>query len=309
MYKIILALLTFSISLIGAEVKLRPELDFRNKDFSQKDLTEMKELKGDTRNAPKDRAHFDGSNMEGVFLHKAGLAAISMKSVNLSKADLSYAGLSLVDLSNADLRGCNFEHSYLNGVDLRGAKLEGAKFKGAMIGLRSGSHLQNGGVQWPEGFDWKNQGMWGPGVNLRKMDLTGAEHGFNIGRMHNGHMPGADISDSNFSRPNHQFYNWDLTGVVAVGTIFSTRAGSAALFNGKDGNFRKAVFKNMHIIKANFINADLTGSDFSGSHIESSTTFKRANLTGVNWKGARYDKSVVWDDGFDPKKAGLTLVK
>jgi uncharacterized protein YjbI with pentapeptide repeats len=203
------------------------------------------------------------------------------------------------------LRGCNFEYAGFNGVDLRGAKLEGAKFKGAWIG---GSHHQSG-VQWPEGFDWKNQGMWGHGVNLRKMDLTGAEHRYNIGRMNNNLMPGADISDSNFSRPNHQFYNWDLKGVVAVGTIFSTRAGSAALFNGKDGNFRKAVFKNMHIIKANFINADLTGSDFSGSHIESSTTFKRANLTGVNWKGTRYDKSVVWPDGFDPKKAGLTLVK
>ena len=114
MYKTILALLTFSISLIGAEVKLRPELDFRNKDYSQKDLTEMKQLKGDTRNAPKDRAHFDGSNMEGVFLHKAGLAAISMKSVNLSKADLSYAGLTSVDLSNADLRGCNFEYAGFN---------------------------------------------------------------------------------------------------------------------------------------------------------------------------------------------------
>jgi uncharacterized protein YjbI with pentapeptide repeats len=300
MYKIILALLTFSISLIGAEVKLRPELDFRNKDFAQKDLTEMKELKGKDHNTPLNQVHFDGSNMEGAFIHKTRLEAISMKSVNLSKADLSYADLYVVDLSNADLRGCNLEHASFFRVNFKGAKLEGAKFKGAWI---------HGGFQWPEGFDWKNQGMWGPGVNLRKKDLTGAEHGFNIGRMHNGHMPGADISDSNFSRPNHQFYNWDLKGVVAVGTIFSTRAGSAALFNGKDGNFRKAVFKNMHIIKANFINADLTGSDFSGSHIESSTTFKRANLTGVNWKGTRYDKSVVWPDGFDPKKAGLTLVK
>jgi len=310
MKNLILALLTFLVSFVTAELKLRPELDFRNKDFAQKDLTEMKELKDVYRNDPKDRAHFDGSNMEGVFLHKSKLEYISMKSVNLSMADLSYAGLTGVDLSNADLRGCNFEYSVLNGVDLRGAKLEGAKFKGAWISAKSGSHLQNGGVQWPEGFDWKNQGMWGPGVNLRKIDFTKVEYRANVGRWSNNSMEGADISGSSFANWKwNQFYLWGMRNIVAVGADFSNVGSPAGpmMLKAKGANFRNAKFVNCRIwgdyTSANFQGADFTNASFSGA------SFKRSNFTGVKWTGAKYDKSVVWPDGFDPIKAGLTLVE
>jgi len=293
-----------SPSLTGAELKLRPELDFRNKDYSNQDLTEMKEISGDKQSAIKDRAHFDGSNFERVFLHKAKLRGISMKNVNLQNADLSHASIGEVDLKGADLRGCNLEHAAIGHegwVDLAGAKLEGAKFKGAWI---------LGRVIWPEGFDWKNQGMWGPGVNLRKMDLTTAEHRGNVQGWCNRSMEGADISGSTFANWRwNQFYLFGMKGITAVGTDFSNnRVQGGLIFLAKGANFRNAKFVDCGI-RGDYTSSNFQGADFSKASLFGGAKFKRANFTGVNWEGATYDKSVVWPDGFDPKKAGLTLVK
>ena len=289
------------------DLKLKPEYDFRNKDFSHKDLTEMKELQSDGRKALENRPHFDGSNFEKVFLHKAALAAISMKRVNLKSADLSYTSIRQVDFEGADLEECDFSHSSIRGVvNFKATNLKNTKLRNAFLF----GGLERGEILWPKDFDWKNQGMWGAGVNLKNQDFRGDEYLHNFNKMHNSGMPNADISGSNFAtKRDGQWYNWNLQGITAVGTIFtsSDRRRSTALLNCKDAKLRNAVFKNAIFIGANFINADLSGVDFSGSHFTSGTTFKRASLTGVNWKGATYDKSVIWDGNFDPKKAGLAL--
>lgn len=290
------------------DLKLKPEYDFRNKDFSHKDLTEMKELQSDERKSLENRPHFNGSNFEKVFLHKATLKAISMKNVNLKSADLSYTDIWQVDFENADLEGCDFSNARIRGrANFKGANLKNTKFINAHV---RGSANQP--ITWPQGFDWKNQGMWGDGVNLKNQDFRSHEYYDNFIKMNNSGMPNADISGSNFAnKRKDQWYNWNLQGITAVGTIFTSSdlRRSTALLNCKDAKLKNAVFKNAILMAANFVSADLSGVDFSGSAFTNRTSFKRANLTGVNWKGAIYDKSVIWDANFDPKKAGLALIE
>ena len=289
------------------DLKLKPEYDFRNKDFSHKDLTEMKELQSDERKALENRPHFDGSNFEKVFLHKGNLKAISMKNVDFKSADLSHVSVWQVDFENANFEDCDLSYaSFRSSVNFKGANLKNTKLTNAFV---HGDAKKK--IFWPKDFDWKNKGMWGTGVILKNKDLRSDEYLFNFNMMQNSGMPNADVSGSNFAtKRDGQWYNWNLQGITAVGTIFtsSDRRRSTALLNCKDAKLRNAVFKNAIFIGANFINADLSGVDFSGSHFSTGTTFKRASLTGVNWKGATYDKSVIWGENFDPKKAGLALI-
>jgi uncharacterized protein YjbI with pentapeptide repeats len=124
-------------------------------------------------------------------------------------------------------------------------------------------------------------------------------------------MEGADISGSSFANWKwNQFYLWGMRNIVAVGTDFSNVRSPAGpmMLKAKGANFRNAKFVNCRIwgdyTSANFQGADFTNASFSGG-----ASFKRSNFTGVKWTGAKYDKSVVWPDGFDPIKAGLTLVE
>ena len=74
------------------------------------------------------------------------------------------------------------------------------------------------------------------------------------------------------------------------------------------GSFRNSNFSKSPIHGCNFVGANLQGANLSGCRIWGGVSFKRANLTGVNWKDATFDKSVSWPEGFDPSKVGLKLV-
>jgi len=281
--------------------KVVAESDFRNKDFVNKDLTDMKELVSLNNHLdPLYRNHFDGSNMEGTFMHQATIARVYMRSVNLKNADLTKANLTQVDFTNADLRDCNFEYSDIDQCDFTEAKLEGARFKGAWI--RS--------VTWPKGFDWKNQGMWGEGVILRNTDFNLAENRRNMHRWRTRSMKGADISGSTAANwPYDQFYGYGMQDISAIGLDFSgNRYGGGMILSAKGGDFRNANFSKSPIHGCNFVGANLQGANLSGCRIWGGASFKRANLTGVNWKDATFDKSVSWPEGFDPSKVGLKLV-
>lgn len=281
--------------------KVVAESDFRNKDFVNKDLTDMKELVSIHENQLH-RYHFDGSNMEGAFMHQATIRKVYMRSVNLKNADLSKANLYQIDLTNADLRGCNFEYADLQAVDLTGANIEGAKFKGAWIR----------DIAWPNGFVWKNQGMWGEGVILRNTDFNLAENRRNMSRWRTRSMKGADISGSTAANWRHdQFYAYGMQDISAIGLDFSNvrSPAGAMILNAKGGDFRNANFSKSPIHGCNFVGANLQGTNLSGCRISGETSFKRANLTGINWKDATYDKSVSWPEGFDPSKAGLKLLE
>lgn len=279
--------------------KVVAESDFRNKDFVNKDLTDMKELVSIHENQLQ-RYHFDGSNMEGAFMHNTAIRKVYMRSVNLKNADLTKANLNQVDFTNADLRGCNFEYADLVAVDFTGANIGGAKFKGAWIR----------DITWPKDFDWKNQEMWGEGVVLRNTDFNSAENRRNMHRWRTRSMKGADISGSTAANwPYDQFYAYGMQDISAVGLNFSgNRYGDGMILNAKGGDFRNANFSRSPIHGCNFVGANLQGANLSGCRIYGGASFKRANLTGVNWKDATYDKSVSWPEGFDSSKAGLKLV-
>ena len=123
-------------------------------------------------------------------------------------------------------------------------------------------------------------------------------------------MEGADISGSSFANwKGNQFYMFGMKNIIAVGTDFSNnRTEGGMILHAKGANFRNAKFVNCGI-RGDYTSANFQGADFTNAHIYGGASFKRSNLTGVKWTGAKYDKSVVWPDGFDPKKAGLTLVK
>ena len=131
-----------------------------------------------------------------------------------------------------------------------------------------------------------------------------------LGRWRTRSMKGADISGSTAANwPYDQFYAFGMQDISAIGLDFSgNRYGGGMILSAKGGDFRNANFSKSPIHGCNFVGANLQGANLSGCRIWGGASFKRANLTGVNWKDATFDKSVSWPEGFDPSKVGLKLV-
>lgn len=62
-------------------------------------------------------------------------------------------------------------------------------------------------------------------------------------------------------------------------------------------NIRAADLRDANLERARFTHAYLCGADFTG-----------CNLSGADFKGAWYDLTTRWPDGFDPKAAGAKSV-
>lgn len=286
--------------------------------FNTADLTGA-DMRGATGDASFTGANLNAANFEGFTfrLNQPGEKA------NCRDAIFRNAKLS------GYLPGLDFTGADFSGANLRGVKFERSILKGA---------IYDADTAFPEDFDPKAVGMVmakepaapavAKGKDFHDKDLTGKD-------FRQASLNAADFSDAVLKGAD--FFQASLKGAIFKGAILnSTRFGDADLtgadFSGTTGDpgFRGATLNgtNFEGVKfclsepgdkckcrgANFrktilsgtsFNCDYTGADFCG-----------ANLRGLgmvgstsSWKKALYDDDTVFPEGFDPKEAGMVLVK
>ena len=69
---------------------------------------------------------------------------------------------------------------------------------------------------------------------------------------------------------------------------------------------RQAEFNNAIANNANFENANLNNNNFCNCNFIG-VNMKCIRIEDSNFKNARYDKTTVWKEGFDPEKHGAIL--
>lgn len=115
-------------------------------------------------------------------------------------------------------------------------------------------------------------------------------------------LSGANLAQANFYRTTLTYS--DLRGAdLRYARFYDPELGFADL---RGTNLQWTIFDKTSLIGADIGGADLRGADFS------SAIFAQKNVLRDHWvkmKGARYDATTKWPDGFDPKAAGTVLVK
>lgn len=233
------------------------------------------------------------------------LADASLENAKIMGVDFTGASLSGANLRNARLQivaiGADFSGADLTGADLSGSDLTGATFTSATL---VGSNLTGLVTSAPE-----LQGMTAGG--LTRADFTDATVGCN-------QLEGSPM----MSLPGVVF---DTTcGTANVdGRTDMTLTGS---FLGSDLNALR--FDRVHLVATDFratsmvgasfadfgvlprgllfVNADLTGADFSGNTLDTAA-FVRTNLTGATFSASIVNDS--WFVGADLTNADFSIVE
>ena len=185
---------------------------------------------------------------------------VDLSGFDLRDADLSGAMLAYANLRGADLRGADLSGSIIRGANFINATITGAIFDGAIYDEhtfwypgwndKDGDGILDDG-RVPEQI--KEEMVYlGPGSNLDGINLDG--------RRDFSFLPAVEMD-----------------GIVFPGSIPANLSHSSlrgASFRGID----------LGLFLTNFSDADLTGTDFSGSSLVL-TDLSNADLTGVNFSG------------------------
>ncbi|WP_445634577.1 pentapeptide repeat-containing protein [Nostoc sp. DSM 114161] len=222
------------------------------------------------------RESLSGLEAPNAYLLPSRKGTDKKRGIQLSKADLSYANLQGAKLFDANLQGAGLNDANLQGAKLFGANLQGADLFDANLqgaGL-SGANLQGAGLSYADlqGADlfFANlQGAGLSGANLQRADLSYA----NLQR--------ADLSYANLQRADLSYAN--LQG--------------AKLF---DANLQGAKLSYANLQGANLSNTKLQEAEYT----DKSTSPKTCKLYSNN-----YPCPTIFPPGFDPKAAGMILVK
>ena len=124
----------------------RPEVDWKQCDFSERNLNAV-DLSGsslrDTRfiRAQLVDANFTGANAPRAKFITANLAGAHFDEANVTEVDFTKANLTGATFRNADLRRARLFRANLTGADLSGAKVEGADLLNANLS----------GARWVDG--------------------------------------------------------------------------------------------------------------------------------------------------------------
>lgn len=92
---------------------------------------------------------YQGIDLSGMDLGKAGFEGATLQETNLEGANLEGARL-----RNANLSGSNLRRANMSGADLRGANLQGTTLSGT--NLRGAKYTRT--TKWPSGFDPSTSG-------------------------------------------------------------------------------------------------------------------------------------------------------
>jgi uncharacterized protein YjbI with pentapeptide repeats len=203
-----------------------------------------------------------GAQLERMHFAGANLAGATLTGANLSSTDLTGATLTGTTLTSTDLTGANLTGTTLTGAKLDHATLTDTKLTGANLTDASLDHATLADTNLA-------------GANLLGANLVGAE--LSHENMPNlsligANLSGADLSGANLSQGN-------LTGAVLVRVHFNN-----AILNGVNltgANLTGAILREAILTGANLANANLTSA-----YLYAAILPRRANLTGVNPRGA-----------------------
>jgi uncharacterized protein YjbI with pentapeptide repeats len=245
----------------------------------------------------------------------------SEMAVAIRKGIKHFAGVDFTgaDFSNLDLRGINFAGAWMESVNFSGSNLSKANLSGAVIAHASFV----GAIAIGANFNKANLGK----VNFKNVVLDNATFNdsiFELATFDNASVRAASLVKSNLNCV--QWKSADLTGAILTNQLFNKVDCKAIVFEESDlrsaifiecdlggvqfanANLGSATFHKSNLNSANlsgvvapksmFVagttltgskmkNADFTGSNFGGIHLESSeligACFDQANLSTANF--------------------------
>jgi len=234
-------------------------------------------------------------NLHRVFPKSVALVAMFVGGFMLSSCSTSpqVGGCSIAPQANC--QGANLAGAHLNNADLHGANLTGADL--------SGAHLGNANLS---GADLSRTDL--SKTNLGNANLSGVKSGGFTGEpnslpsrwnSYNGYLlgPGANLSGADLSRINVP----DTVKLDLHGANLSYANFTAGMVSGASA---QADFSNANMEHADLTNAQMFGANFTDADMRFShvywTGFTNANLTGVNFIGAKLGNAYI-NDGLTMK--------
>ena len=279
----------------------------RSRDFSWLDF----------ENANFEEAFLEGADFSFCQLLRASFKGADLARVNFKKAYLECADFMCANLEDANLEGTNLEYANLEYANLKGAKiamvkLDGANLKGTNLeGIVFRRVRYNHDTEWPEGFDYRNKGMCGPGSDLvdaylsasllQGVDLEGAN--LENANLKDANLEGANLEGANLTRAQIKGtnfkgarYNEDTRWPRDFNYRYKGMVGPRTQLKNVDLTYRQLAGVNLEgadLEDANLRHANLEGANLKGANLEG------ANLDGARLSGVEHDAKTRWPEGFD----------
>ena len=269
-----------------------------------------------------ERARLGGTNLLDLQVDQPFFLGAQLQSADLRFAQLVGADLEQADLSYARLEGADLRGASLLAANLSQAKLEGAHFEGAQLRMADFSGCDVSQAHWlaatfDENTVWPGMpphGAFGPTGHADGVDLSGREFTRRMSMERMGFME-ANFEGATFANgtvmDKSQLQRLDAQGVTLQGvSLREAHLDEADLRNANlrtikarrahfDGaNLRGADLRNAELAMTFFTGADLRDADLRGANL------RDAHLEGARLKGALWNESTVWPEGFNPAPRG-----
>lgn len=177
---------------------------------------------------------------------------LSLAETDLRGLDLSGRDLQGADFRNALLQGASFKLGNLSGADLRGADCSQANFTGCDL---QGADLSGALLEKANLRKVKAGGSTARGARFQEADASGGDFG------------GADLEEADFSR---------------------ARLDAADFRQARAPRIR---FYGVSLKQADFSDANLFNSRANAETDASEAVFRRTDMTGSGWRGARLSRA------------------
>ena len=222
--------------------------------------------------------------------------------------------------ARADLRGKDFRGDDLDGIiftdaDLRGADFRGADFRGSTLtGAKLTGAKYNANTRFPAGFDPKKAGMVlddaptpSPVATASQAEAIDMAKVLNRPEFQSLGSPALRIEAfKKLLLGAKDLRNANLPGINLTGTKFNGRDLSGIKIN--MGNLTRTDLRNVNFTDAELTMTIFNGADARGAIFNGADLRRSADLPYADLRGAKYNKTTRFPDGFDPKQEGMILV-
>ena len=256
-------------------------------DFSDSTITESQLNYSNLRGSIFTHCDLTKSEIMHANLQNAKFIQTCLRDVNFSYTWFDYqhyidkSTKTVAELSHCDISNAIFYKSDIRGLDLTKSVYDNVNFEYA---------LYDNTTKWPSNLNPIHKGaiFVGQGVdisnnNLSNLFLEGADlkniTGYNV-NFQESKLPYTDFSNAYLIKSNFSY-------CILHNSTFA------------NSNLRESSFLQAHLYRCNFENSDIRGADMRFDIDK----FKRKleNNNTFTLKNAKYDKTTIWPDGFDPR--------
>ena len=282
------------------------------KRLSQSRVKLTPEKDGSVNLSGQDLRAVDFSNINLPRTSLAGAKLSNARGANLSGSSLMGAELNEADVSNANLREADLYGASLRDADARGTDFTGAKFRHTDL---TGAKYDKT-TRFPDGFDPKQEGMIlvdDVAPSPAKTVATSQAEAIDMAKVLNRpefqslESPALRIEAfKKFLLKAKDLRNANLPGINLTNVKLSGRDLSGIKIN--MGNLTRADLRNVNFTGAELAMTIFNGADLRGAILKGADLRRSADLPYADLRGAKYDKTTRFPDGFDPKQVGMILV-